>query len=169
MRFYREFIGGAPRELGGFFAFLTVPPGPPFPEELHLKKMCAIVWTHTGSPEAAARDLKPARDFVTPLARRRHAAAAARLARAPSTRSTRAASSSTGAPTSYNELPDQAIAAHVEHAAELPSLAVDRCTSTRSTAPRPTPGNADTAWAYRDARVGRGDLRRRPRPGQRRR
>ena len=31
LRFYREFIGGAPRELGGFFAFLTVPPGRRFP------------------------------------------------------------------------------------------------------------------------------------------
>ena len=49
MRWYREFIVDAPEELNGFFAFLTVPPAPPFPEELHLKKMCGVVWCYTGS------------------------------------------------------------------------------------------------------------------------
>lgn len=44
MRWYRDFIVDAPEYLNGFFAFLTVPPSPPFPEELHLKKMCGIVW-----------------------------------------------------------------------------------------------------------------------------
>lgn len=43
MRWYRAFIKNAPDNLSGFFAFLTVPPGPPFPEHLHLKKMCGIV------------------------------------------------------------------------------------------------------------------------------
>ena len=37
---YREFLPSAPRELNGFFAFHTVPPGPPFPEEIHLRKVC---------------------------------------------------------------------------------------------------------------------------------
>ena len=41
MKWYREFIVQAPEEINGFFAFLTVPPGPPFPEALHFKKMCA--------------------------------------------------------------------------------------------------------------------------------
>jgi FAD/FMN-containing dehydrogenase len=35
MRWYRDFIREAPRDLNGFFAFLTVPPAPPFPEHLH--------------------------------------------------------------------------------------------------------------------------------------
>src|SRR5437763_5298650 len=34
MRWYREFIVQAPEEINGFFAFMTVPPGPPFPEHL---------------------------------------------------------------------------------------------------------------------------------------
>jgi len=38
MRWYREFILSAPENLTGFFLFLTVPPGPPFPEQLHLKR-----------------------------------------------------------------------------------------------------------------------------------
>jgi FAD/FMN-containing dehydrogenase len=59
-----------PDELGGFFAFVTVPPGPPFPEELHLQKMCGVVWCWTGAPEdadavfAPVRDLRPALDGI---------------------------------------------------------------------------------------------------------
>ena len=34
LRWYRDFIPSAPDDLNGFFAFLTVPPAPPFPEEL---------------------------------------------------------------------------------------------------------------------------------------
>ena len=41
---YREFLPNAPRELNGFFAFHTVPPAPPFPEEIHLRKVCGVVW-----------------------------------------------------------------------------------------------------------------------------
>src|SRR4029079_18705792 len=44
MRRYEEFITDAPEELNGFFAFITVPPVPLFPESLHLKKVCAIIW-----------------------------------------------------------------------------------------------------------------------------
>ncbi len=53
MKWYREFIVHAPEEINGFFAFLTVPPGPPFPEELHFKKMCALVWCYNGPMEKA--------------------------------------------------------------------------------------------------------------------
>ena len=35
LRWYRDFMPAAPPDLNGFFAFLTVPPGPPFPEHLH--------------------------------------------------------------------------------------------------------------------------------------
>jgi len=62
---YRDFIGESPEELGGFFAFLSVPPGPPFPEELHLRKVCGVVWCSTGDEDAPA--LKAARSFGTPL------------------------------------------------------------------------------------------------------
>jgi hypothetical protein len=66
MGWYREFILQAPHEINGFFAFMTVPPGPPFPEELHLKKMCGIVWCYTGSPEEAAEILAPIRTYRPP-------------------------------------------------------------------------------------------------------
>ena len=54
---YREFLPAAPRELNGFFAFCTVPPAPPFPEHLHMRKVCGVVWCHVGSEEDAARDM----------------------------------------------------------------------------------------------------------------
>lgn len=66
MDFYQEFIRKAPRELGGFFAFMTTPPGPPFPEPLHLKKMCAVVWCYTGTMEEANKLLDPVRAFRKP-------------------------------------------------------------------------------------------------------
>jgi FAD binding domain/Berberine and berberine like len=56
---YREFIGGAPRDLNGFFAFHTVPPAPPFPEEIHLRKVCGVVWCYVGSEENAAKAMAP--------------------------------------------------------------------------------------------------------------
>jgi FAD/FMN-containing dehydrogenase len=39
LRWYQDLIKHAPDELNGFFAFLCVPPGPPFPEHLHKKNM----------------------------------------------------------------------------------------------------------------------------------
>ncbi|MEJ7872936.1 MAG: FAD-binding oxidoreductase [Rubrobacteraceae bacterium] len=66
MRWYRDFIVDAPEYLNGFFAFLTVPPGPPFPEELHLKKMCGIVWCYTGPEEEADEVFAPVLEVGTP-------------------------------------------------------------------------------------------------------
>ena len=59
--FFHEFIGTAPEDLNGFFAFMTVPPAPPFPEELHLKKMCGIVWCYAGPADQVDALLAPAR------------------------------------------------------------------------------------------------------------
>ena len=61
LRAYRDFIKQAPEEVSGFFAFLVVPPGPMFPEHLHHKKVCGIVWCCTGSAEQAGESLKPMR------------------------------------------------------------------------------------------------------------
>ncbi|MFF7209270.1 FAD-binding oxidoreductase [Streptomyces sp. NPDC008238] len=51
LRWYREFLPAAPEDLSGFLALLTVPPGPPFPEPLHGRKACGVVWCLTGEPE----------------------------------------------------------------------------------------------------------------------
>jgi FAD/FMN-containing dehydrogenase len=66
MKFWRDFILTAPEEINGWFAFLTVPPAPPFPEHLHMQKMCAIVWCSTAPMERAEELLKPMRAFRTP-------------------------------------------------------------------------------------------------------
>ncbi len=56
LRWYREAQPTAPEDVFGFFAFLTVPPVAPFPAELHLRKMCGIVWCFTG-PRAQADEI----------------------------------------------------------------------------------------------------------------
>ena len=66
---YRGFIGEQPESLGGFFNFHSIPPAPPFPEELHLHKMCGVVWCCTDLERAdellaPARALEPALDAV---------------------------------------------------------------------------------------------------------
>jgi len=66
MKWYRKLIKDAPEDLNGFFAFLTVPPGPPFPEHLYLKKMCGIVWSYTGPMDKAEEIFKPIRAFKAP-------------------------------------------------------------------------------------------------------
>jgi len=40
--------------------------GPPFPEHLHLRKMCGIVWCHTGGPDKAEAALLPIREMFPP-------------------------------------------------------------------------------------------------------
>lgn len=59
LRWYRTFIKEAPENLTGFFAFLKVPPAPPFPEDLHMKTMAAIVWNYTGPKERADEVFDP--------------------------------------------------------------------------------------------------------------
>jgi hypothetical protein len=61
---YRDFLPSAPRELSGFFAFHTVPPAPPFPEAIHMRKVCGVVWCYVGSEDDAARAMKPLLDAV---------------------------------------------------------------------------------------------------------
>jgi FAD/FMN-containing dehydrogenase len=68
MRWYRQFSLQASEDLYGFFAFLAVPPGPPFPEHLHNKNMCAVVWCYSGPIEEAEEAFRPIREEVGPAA-----------------------------------------------------------------------------------------------------
>ncbi len=149
MEFYREFIRTAPEDINGFFAFLTVPPGPPFPEPLHNKKMCGIVWCYTGSLDAAPEVFKPIRrlgklalDFVGPLPQ-------------PALQSMFDAVYPPGLQWYWradfvNKLSDEAIDLHIKHGNQLPTMhstmhlypingAVHRV------------GKNDTAFSYRDS------------------
>jgi hypothetical protein len=56
-----------PRNATGFFCFHTVPPGPPFPEEIHMRKVCGIVWCIVGSDEEAEKVMAPMLAVAEPL------------------------------------------------------------------------------------------------------
>lgn len=58
MEWFDSIIHTAPDDLNGFIATLVIP-GPPFPEELHGKAFCGIVWCYTGGTEAATEVFKP--------------------------------------------------------------------------------------------------------------
>jgi FAD/FMN-containing dehydrogenase len=73
LAWYRDFIQTAPDELNGWFGFMTVPPAPPFPDELQLQKVAAILFCWAGDPAdadealAPARALEPALDGIQPM------------------------------------------------------------------------------------------------------
>jgi len=67
MQMYREFMQTAPDNLYAFFAFLIIPPAPPFPESLHMKRVCGVVTCYTGAVEEAREAIKPLRKFGPPL------------------------------------------------------------------------------------------------------
>src|SRR5260370_11460578 len=74
MKWYREFIAQAPDDINGFFAFLIVPPGPPFPDLLPNNKIpvAACCSTHPMNlPQERFKpirgNLSPALDFVGPI------------------------------------------------------------------------------------------------------
>jgi len=151
LRWYREFLPGAPEDLGGWFAFLTVPPVAPFPEELQLQKVCGVVWCYGGAPEDAdevfrsVRDLRPDLDGLMTMPVSALNAAFDPLYPAGDQWYWRA--------DFFDRLSDEAIEAHVEFAHRLPTpqstmhlYPVDGAASRVS---------ADaTAWAYRDAKWG---------------
>lgn len=61
LRAYHDFITGAPEEIYGFFAFMKVPPVPDFPEELHTRTVCGIVWCCVTDADKAEQALQPFR------------------------------------------------------------------------------------------------------------
>lgn len=66
LKFWRDFILSAPEEINGWFGFVTVPPAPPFPEQFHLQKMCAVVWCYSGALDKAEEAFKPIRTTMPP-------------------------------------------------------------------------------------------------------
>jgi FAD/FMN-containing dehydrogenase len=67
MRWYRELVPSLPEELSGWIALLTIPPVPPFPEELWGRKACGIVWCYTGPHDKADEVLEPVKSYGSPL------------------------------------------------------------------------------------------------------
>ncbi|WP_047864872.1 FAD-binding oxidoreductase [Rubrobacter aplysinae] len=151
MCWYRDFIAEAPEDLSGFFAFLTVPPGPPFPEHLHLKKMCGIVWCYTGPEEDADEVFAPVQEVGTPALHGVHEMPY------PALQSAFDGLYPPGLQWYWkadfiNELSDAAIEAHLGYA-EVPTLhSTMHLYPINGAAHRV--GKNDTAWSYREATWG---------------
>jgi len=149
MRFYREFLPSAPRALNGFFAAMTVPPVDLFPQELHMRKVCAVMWCIVGSEDEATRLLAPVHDVGTPLL---HGVAPVPH---PALQSLFDGLYTKGLQCYWradfvNELSDELIERHLEWAQKLPSMQ-----STMHLYPIDGAAHdvdpADTAFSYRDA------------------
>ena len=153
LRAYRDFLPNAPRRLNGFFAFATVPPGPPFPEEIHMRKVCGVVWCHTGTEEEAAADMKPLLDALPePLLH----------APAPMPHAAIQGAFDEVYPKGdqwywradfVNDIPDEAIEIHAKYGAEMPTWKSTMHLYPIDGAVHDVDA-ADTAWAYRDSGYG---------------
>jgi FAD/FMN-containing dehydrogenase len=149
MQWYREFITHAPEDISGFFAFMVVPPGPPFPKHLHNKTMCGIVWCYTGPIEKAGDAFNsirsvapPAVDLVGPMPH-------------PALQSMFDGLYPPGLQWYWkadfvNDLSDEAIALHIRHGSQIPTMFSAMHLYPINGAAHRIGGN-DTAWSFRDA------------------
>jgi FAD/FMN-containing dehydrogenase len=152
LRMFDEFIQDAPEQFGGFPAFQIAPPLPFIPENRHGDTLALAVVHWAGPPEQAEKVLKPFRD-VAPIV-----------------------ANGTG-PLPYpalnaafdglypkgiraywkgafvKELPQEAIAAHVEHGSRVPEVSATMHLYPINGACHRV-GPTDTAFAYRDAKYG---------------
>ena len=149
MRWYRDFLPQAPDDLSGFFASLSVPPGPPFPEEIHGQKMCGVVWSSTADPDSLGETLAvvnepgpPAFHFTAPMPY-------------PALQSMFDALMPPGLQwywrgDFFDRITDDAVDVHAAFAEKLPTgLSTMHLYPVDGAAGRVGPD--DTAWAYRDA------------------
>ena len=149
MQWYREFISQGPEDLNGFFAFLVVPPGPPFPQHLHNKTMCGVIWCYTGPLDQAEKAFEPIRRFKTP------ALDLVGPMPYPMLQSMFDPIYPPGLQMYWKadfvkELSDEAIALHKKYGSELPTmLSIMHLYPINGAAHRV--GKHDTPWAYRDA------------------
>ena len=58
MEWYHDFLHQSPDELNGFIATMIIP-GPPFPDHLHNKQFCGIIWCYCGDMDKAQEVFKP--------------------------------------------------------------------------------------------------------------
>jgi len=64
LRFYRDYIKGAPEEMGAFPAFQIAPPLPFIPEDRHGDMFAAIVACWSGDPQEGERQFKAFHDVA---------------------------------------------------------------------------------------------------------
>ncbi|WP_127356120.1 FAD-binding oxidoreductase [Actinacidiphila soli] len=149
LQWYREFLPQAPHDLNGFFAELTVPPAPPFPEEIHGQKMCGVVWCWTGELDHAEKAFEivdepgpPAFHFTAPMPYPMVQSMFDDLMPAGLQWYWRG--------DFFDRITDEAIDVHTKYAQELPTgLSIMHLYPVDGAAHQVAQG--DTAWAYRDA------------------
>lgn len=119
-RFYRDFMEKAPEEVGGGLALLTAPPEEFVPEHARGKPACGLIVVYTGDPQQGEEVLRPLVEFGEPWLRMVQPmpyVAVQQMIDA-------------GNPWGINEyfkvdylpeLPDEAIDAAIEHAADISS------------------------------------------------
>ena len=121
MQWYREFLPQAPEELCSFFGLKTVPSTAPFPEEIWGRKICALISCFIGPREDAEVVMKPIfGELPSPLFKH------VDTMPFPALQSLFDPLLPTGLQWYWKgdfvkELPDEAIDAHLEHAAKAPS------------------------------------------------
>ncbi len=149
LEFFREYIAGAPEEMGAFFAFQIAPPLPFIPEKRHGETFCAIVACWAGPLAEGERALAPIRragpvaaELVTPM---------------PFPALNAAFDDLVGRglqhywKTSFaSDITDGAIAAHLEHGPQVPAVNATMHIYPVNGACRRVAADA-TAFAFRDA------------------
>jgi len=150
MSAYREFLPALSRNASGFFCFHTVPPGPPFPEEIHMRKVCGIVWSIDGSDEQAEQAMAPMLEVGTLLM---HGAQRLPI---PALNSLFDELYPTGEQWYWradfvNELPDESIARNTEWNERMPTWKCGTHIYPIDGAAHDV-GSGDTPWGYRDTR-----------------
>lgn len=148
MSWYSDFIMKAPDDLNGFIATMIIP-GPPFPEVLHNKMFCGIVWCYTGEPSEfdklfqEVRDKNPVFEHVGEMPY-------------PSIQTLFDGLLPPGLQwywraDFFNELGKEVRAAHLKYGSSIPTpLSQMHLYPLSGAAARV--GNEDTPWAYRDAK-----------------
>jgi len=150
LRAYRDFMRTAPRELNGFFLFASVPPGDPFPPELHFHKVCGVLWCYVGDEASAAAAMQPMLD-----------AAPEPLLHGPGPMPHAAIQGAFDGvypkgdqwywrAEFFNEITDEAIAIHAKYGAAMPTWKSTMHMYPIDGAVHDV-GNDDTAWGYREA------------------
>ena len=149
LRWYREFIKDAPEELGGFPAWQIAPPLPFIPEERHGEPFIAFVSCWSGPLEQGAAALESLREVAQPVAE--HVGPMPY----PALNSAFDALVPPGLQHYWKanfvtELTDDAIAAHLEHGPNVPTVnSTVHIYPINGAAHRVAPD--ETAFAYRDA------------------
>jgi FAD/FMN-containing dehydrogenase len=67
MQWYRDWLPQQPDDVYAFYLIAEVPPGPPFPEEIHGEKVCGLMWCYLGPEDRTEGVLRPAREVAEPL------------------------------------------------------------------------------------------------------